>query len=184
MTTVVFDANAAQKKLDAAITPTRSLLFYTLTATLPILVITGVLLFWHSLGRTGLVTLATIGAITGLVGLGRLLYEMTLDIAGFPDYKLPIWAVFFLIVYLVSGFAFFFFGVHLAAPGKSFGGFATDPRESFLDATYISLCDYIGISPDPSITIKTQGIRYATVIQGFLSLFINLVIITKFVNSF
>jgi len=184
MTTTTFDANAAQKKLDAAITPTRSLVFYTLTATLPILVITGVLLFWRSLGRTGLVTLATIGAITGLVGLGRLLYEMTLDIAGFPDYKLPIWAVFFLIIYLISGFAFFFFGVHMAAPGSSFNGFATDPRAAFLDATYLSLCDYIAVAPDPSITLKTQGMRYATVIQGFLSLFINLVIITKFVNSF
>lgn len=175
---------SAQARFDAAVKPTRSLLFYTLTATLPVLVITGVLLFWRSMGRTGLVTLAVVGAITGLVGLGRLLYEMTLDIAGFPDYKLPIWAVFFLIIYLISGFAFFFFGVHLAAPGKSFGGFAVDPRESFLDAVYVSLCDYIAVAPDPSITIKTQGMRYATVIQGAISLFINLVIITKFVNSF
>lgn len=181
---MVLDATAAQKKLDAAITPTRSLVFYTLTATLPILVITGVLLFWRSIGRTGLVTLATVGAIAGLVGLGRLLYDMTLDIAGFPDYKLPIWAVFFLIVYLISGFAFFFFGVHMAAPGGSFNGFMADPRGAFLDATYLSLCNYIAISPDPSITIKTQGMRYATVIQGAVSLFINLVIITKFVNAF
>ena len=37
----------ATKKLDEAVTPTRSLLFYTLTATLPILVITIMLLFTH-----------------------------------------------------------------------------------------------------------------------------------------
>lgn len=174
----------AQAKFDAAITPTRSLLFYTLTATLPILMITGALLFWPSMNRTGLVTLATIGAVTGLVGLGRLLYEMTLDIAGFPDYKLPIWSIFFLIVYLISGFAFFFFGVHLSAPGRAFGGFQSGPQGAFLDSVYLSLCDYIAISPDPSITVKTQAMRYATVIQGAISLFINLVIITKFVNSF
>jgi hypothetical protein len=184
MTTASLDATAAQKKFDAAITPTRSLIFYTLTATLPILVITSVLLFWRSMGRVPLVALATLGAITGIIGLGRLMYEMTLDIAGFPDYKLPIWAVFFLIVYLISGFAFFFFGIHIAAPGSSFGGFVAEPRGAFLDATYLSLCNYIAVSPDPSITVKTQGMRYANVIQGVVSLFINLVIITKFVNSF
>lgn len=179
-----FDANAAQTKLNAAITPTRSLLFYTLTATLPIILITGVLLFWPSMNRTGLVTLAVVGAITGLVGLGRLLYEMTLDIAGFPDYRLPIWAVFFLLTYLISGFAFFFFGIHIAAPGRSFGGFHSEPRGAFLDALYLSLCDYIAIAPDPSITLKTQAMRYTTVIQGAIALFINVVIIAKFVNTF
>lgn len=178
------DTTAAQAKYNAAVTPTRSLLFYTLSATLPILLITGALLFWPAMGRTGLVTLAILGTVTGLVGLGRLLYEMTLDIAGFPDYQLPIWAVFFLIIYLISGFAFFFFGIHVAAPGRSFGGFQSDARGSFLDAVYLSLCDYIAISPDPSITIKTQGMRYATVIQGAISLFINVVIIAKFVNTF
>lgn len=184
MVQVTLSTTAAQAKLDAAVRPTRSLIFYTLTATLPILMITGALLFWPALGRTGLLTLATVGAITGLVGLGRLLYEMTLDIAGFPDFKLPIWAVFFLIIYLISGFGFFFFGIHVSAPGRAFGGFETGPRGAFLDSLYLSMCGYIAIAPDPSITIKTQAMRYATVIQGAISLFINLVIITKFVNSF
>lgn len=184
MVQATFDAASAQAKLTAAMVPTRSLLFYTLTATLPILMITGVLLFRPSLSRTWLVTLATVGAITGLVGLGRLLYDMTLDIAGFPDYRLPIWAVFFLIVYLISGFAFFFYGIHLSAPGRSFGGFQSTNRGAFLDSVYLSLCDYIAIAPDPSITIKTQSMRFMTVIQGAISLFINVVIIAKFVNTF
>jgi hypothetical protein len=95
------------------LTPTRSLLFYTLTATLPILVITVVLLAWPSMNKQLLLTLSVLGAVTGFGALGRLLYELTYDILGDPDYKLPVWAVLLLIVYLVSAFTFVFFGLHL-----------------------------------------------------------------------
>jgi hypothetical protein len=107
-----------------------------------------------------------------------------MDIAGFPDYKLPIWSVLFLIVYLVSGFAFLFFAVHVAAPGVRFGGFEASSAGAFLDALYLSLCNFLGAAPDPSFTVKVQSMRYASVIEGLLAVFINLVIITKFVNSF
>lgn len=182
--TVSTQQEQAQANLNKEITPTRSLLFYTLTATIPIVVITVVLLFMSGMSRKNLAFLAVLGAITGLIGLGRLLYEMTLDIAGFPDYKLPIWSVFFLIVYLVSGFAFLFFGYHMVAPGKYFGGFPEEPKEGYLDALYLSLCNYLGVSPFGSFTVKHQGMRFTTVIQGIVSMFINVVIITKFVNSF
>jgi hypothetical protein len=175
---------SATATLDAAITPTRSLDFYTLTATIPLFVITGVLLFMR-VSRQTLTLLALLGVVTGVVGLGRLLYDMTLDIAGFPDYKLPIWAVFYLIVYLISGFTFLFFAMHMGAPGRYFGGFdTTNPKLAFLDSIYLSLVDYIGVPPDPSITMNTRLPRFLTVAQGALSMFINVVIITKFVNSF
>lgn len=170
--------------LDAAISPTRSLDFYTLTATIPLFVITGTLLFMHASRKT-LTLLAIIGVVTGVVGLSRLLYDMTLDIAGFPDYKLPIWAVFYLIVYLLSAFAFLFFAMHMGAPGRYFGGFhVANPKIAFLDSIYLSLTDYIGMSPDPIITMNSRLPRFLTVGQGVLSMFINAVIITKFVNSF
>jgi hypothetical protein len=184
MTVPLMTNTQASANLTKELTPTRSLLFYTLTATIPIVAITLVLLFMSGMSRKNLALLSVLGAITGLVGLGRLLYEMTLDIAGFPDYKLPIWSVFFLIVYLVSGFSFLFFGYHMAVPGKYFGGFSEGAKEGFLDSVYLSLCNYIGASPFGTISVKSQGMRFATVIQGVVSLFINVVIITKFVNSF
>lgn len=184
MSTAAATNATATATLNAAITPTRSLDFYTLTATIPLFVITGVLLFMH-VSRQTLTVLALLGVVTAIIGLGRLLYEMTLDIAGFPDYKLPIWAVFYLIVYLISGFTFLFFGLHMGTPGRYFGGFdTTNPKLAFLDSVYLSLVDYIAVPPDSSITMKTRLPRFLTVIQGVLSLFINVVIITKFVNAF
>lgn len=178
------ESQQAQAKLDAAVTPTRSLLFYTLTATIPIAVITLVLLFMKDMSRKNLALLSVLGAVTGLVGLGRLLYDLTRDVAGFPDSKLPVWSVFYLIVYLISGFSFLFFGYHMAAPGQYFAGFEDGPKPAFLDSLYLSLCNYIGVAPFGSIGVKTQGMRFATVIQGVVSTFINVVIITKFVNTF
>jgi len=169
--------------LARAMQPTRSLLFYTVTATLPLVLISAVLLFTHIDG-TALITLSLLGAVTGVVGFGRLLYETTLDIAGYPDYKLPIWSVLYLIVYLVSTFTFLFFAMHISSPGRFFGGFGTNNTEAFLDAIYVSLCDYIGQSPDPSVGLKTQGTRFLAIGQGVLSMFLNVVIITKFVSAF
>jgi uncharacterized membrane protein len=174
---------AAGTKLGTEMTPTRSLLFYTLTATVPIVVITATLLFTKLSGRA-LAFLSLAAAIVATVAFGRLIYEMTLDIAGFPDYKLPIWSVFYLVMYVISAFAFLFFGMHIGAPGRYFGGFNEGPKCAFLDALYLSLVDYIGAAPDASIKLKGQAARFLTVIQGVLSMFINVVIITKFVNSF
>ena len=171
-----------EARLVAAVLPSRSLLFYTLTATLPILVLSVVLLATRLRGR-GLLTIAVLGALTGFIGLGRLLYEMTFDIAGFPDYKLPIWSVLYLIIYVVSSFAFLFFALDQSAPGVYFRGFK-GPKTAFLESLYLSLSNYIGVPPDSVIGLPAQTSRFLSVGQGALSLFVNLVIITKFVNAF
>jgi len=160
----------------------RSLLFYTLAAALPILILSATLLFTSAGSRT-LVALSILGLITGLVAFGRLIYETALDLAAYPDFKLPVWSVFYLIFYLISAFTFLFFGMHVGSPGRFFGGFQGEPKGAFIDALYLSLTDYIGIAPDSSIELKTQGSRFLTVGQGIVSMFLNVVIITKFVSS-
>lgn len=162
--------------------PNRSLLFYTLAATLPIAIMSAVLLFTSTGSRT-LVALSILGFITGIVAFGSLAYELAFDIAGYPEFVLPVWSVFYLIFYLISAFTFLFFGMHIGSPGRFFGGFQGEPKGAFLDALYLSLADYIGIAPDVSITLKTQGSRFLTVGQGVVSMLLNLVIITKFVSS-
>ena len=141
----------------------------------------GVLLFTKS---AAVATIASGCALVSLAGFLMLLYELIHDIAGFPDYKLPIWAVAYLLVYLISGFAFVIFALHIGGPGQYFGGFVGGPKEACLDALYLSTSNYIGVAPDPSFTIKTQGSRFLAVGQGLLSMFLNVVIITKFVSSF
>ena len=161
---------------------TSNLLFYTLAATLPIVVMSAVLLFMSAGSRT-LVALSILGFITGLVAFGSLLYETTLDLAGYSDFTLPVWSVVYLIIYLISAFTFLFFGIHIGSPGRFFGGFQGEPNGAFLDALYMSLTGYVGIPPD-SITLKTQGARFLTVGQSAVSMLLNLVIIIKFVSSF
>jgi hypothetical protein len=160
-----------------------SVTFYTLTSTLPLVLISAVLLFTN-LDGTSLVTLSLLGMIVGIVGFSRLLYEITLDLAGYPDYKLPVWTVFYLIIYLISVFTFLFFAMHTGSPGRFFGGIAGGPKAAYIDALYISLSNYIGQSPDPLFKLKTQSARFLSVTQGVLSMFLNLVIIGKFVGSF
>ena len=180
MVVATLDANA---RLQAAITPSRSVLFYTLTATLPLIAIAAVLLFTKVDGR-GLLLLSVLGCVVGFVGLGRLLYEIILDVAGFPDYKLPIWSVFYLIIYVISSFTFLFYALVRGAPGVYFDGVSRDAKGGYLDALYLSLSNYIGVAPDPGITMPSRTGRFLSVGQGTLALFINLVIITKFVNTF
>lgn len=177
-------ANAADTTLTAALLPSRSLLFYTLTATVPIAVIAAALLFLR-LRPAALMFLSIIGAVVSAGALGRILADLTLDIAGYPDYKLPVWAVFYLIVYVAVFFTFVYFAMHLSAPGVYFGGISeSNPRVAFVDALYMSLANYINAAPDPTVLVRTQSGRYMAVLQGYLSMFINVVIITKFVNSF
>ncbi len=170
----------ADVKFSSALIPTRSLMFYTLTAAGPVFVIVAALLFLRP-NKHILLTLSLLGALISAGALGRLLYDLTMDIAGYPDFKLPVWAVFYLIIYVVLFFMFVFFGLQSGSPGVYFGGIA-DP--ALLDSLYISLTNYIGVSPDPSITLKTPLPRFLSVTQGFISMFINVVIITKFVNTF
>jgi hypothetical protein len=124
-----------------------------------------------------------VGALVGIVGLGRLLYDVTLDVAGFPEYQLPVWSVFYLIVYVVSAFCFIIFAVHTWAPGVYFGGLDSSNQSAFLDALYMSLIGYVGIS-DASFVAKDRGARFLGVGQAIVSMFINVVIITKFVTTF
>jgi hypothetical protein len=178
------ETRAVSKRLENAVIPQRSLLFYTATATLPVILIVGVILLTNIRG-TRLVILTILGAIASAVGLSRLLYELTLDVAGAPEYKLPIWSVFYLIVYVISFFTFVFFAMHLESPGYHFGGFSKEgARFAFVDALYTSMWYYIGSAPDSSITVGTQRARMLTVIEGLISMFINVVIITKFVSAF
>jgi len=170
-------------KLTTALQASRSLTFYTLTTTVPIIFIAAILLFTRIHGTT-LVVLSLLGAITGVIGFGRLLYETTLDIAGYPDYKLPIWSVFYLIIYLISTFTFIIFAMHVSSPGIFFTGFPKSDKASFVDAVYLSMCAYIGQSADATFSMKTQAARFLTVTQGMLSMFLNVVIITKFVSAF
>jgi hypothetical protein len=179
---VQMETAAANKKLSLAVFPQRSLLFYTLTTTLPIVAIVAALLL--SVKGSMLAGLATLCALVSLCGFIMLLYELTYDIAGYPEYKLPIWSVFYLLVYLISGFTFVLFALNRRSPGHYFGGVATTDKEAFLDALYISMSNYIGVPPDPSISFRTQSVRFLAVGQGLLSMFLNIVIITKFVSSF
>lgn len=175
--------NTASAKLNDAVTPSRSLLFYTLTAALPIGIIAASLLFLR-LSRTTLGYLSTAGAIVSAGACGKLLYDLTMDVAGFPDYKLPVWAVFYLIIYVVMFFAFVFFALHLLMPGVHLGGIEGNPQVAFLDTLYLSLSHYLNAAPDPSVVVKGRISRFLAIVQALLSMFINIVIITKFVNTF
>ena len=175
---------SVETRISNAITPTRSLWFYTATATIPVILIVGVILFTRIRG-TRLALLTALGAVASAVGLGRLLYELTLDVAGAPEYRLPIWSVFYLIVYVISFFTFVFFALHIESPGTHFSGFSKEgTRFAFVDALYTSMWYYLGAAPDASITVGTQRGRMLTVVEGLISMFINVVIITKFVNAF
>lgn len=178
------ETTAVSTKVKDAIVPQRSLWFYTATATVPVILIVGVILLTKIRG-VRLALLTSLGAVASAIGLGRLLYELTLDVAGAPEYKLPIWSVFYLIVYVVSFFTFVFFAMHIDNPGVHFGGFSGEgTRFAFVDSLYTSMWYYIGSAPDGSIKVKTQRARMLTVVEGLISMFINVVIITKFVSAF
>lgn len=173
----------AKATLQAAVAPSRSLLFYTLTSSIPVIVIGLMLLLTH-ISDTWFMALGAVGFVVSVGGMARLLYEMTLDIAGYPNYKLPIWSVVYLIIYLVSAFAFLFFALHSSAPGRYFTGLRSGAKAAYLDALYMSLCNYIGMSPDSSISIRSPITRFLSVGEGVMAMFVNVVIITKFVNTF
>jgi hypothetical protein len=173
----------AQKKYQQAYTTTRSFIFYNTTATIPLLIIAAILLFTNIRG-TPLFVITILGAITSFVGFSRLIQELIRDIIGDPDNRLPVWSVFYLIIYLLSFFTYVFFGIHLKYPGKYYEGISlASAKEAFIDSVYLSLCDYISVAPE-GITSTRQITRFLNVIHGMLSMFVNVVIITKFVDSF
>jgi hypothetical protein len=169
-------------EMKAAWVPQRSLVAYTAAATVPLIALSAFLLFGVQDGT--LLMLVTIaGALVNLVAFGALLYETSFDIAGYPEYKLPIWAVFYLVIYLIVGFMFVIYAIHTLEPGTAFAGISSKPKVALLDTLYLSLCNYVGVPADSTFGLKNQTSRFISVGQGFLSMFLNVVIITKFVSS-
>lgn len=165
------------------VTPSRTLIFYTLTSSIPIIIMCILLLFTR-ISDQWFIALGSLGCAVSVIGMIRLLYEMTHDLVGHPEYALPVWSVVYLVIYLISTFAFLFFALHTSAPNRYFTGLRTGVQAGYQDALYMSLCNYIGMSPDSSISVKSPITRFLSVGEGILAMFVNVVIITKFVNTF
>jgi hypothetical protein len=123
-----------------------------------------------------IVSLGILGAAVNLIAFGYLLYETTMELAGFPEYAMPVWTVLYLIIYLISGFTFVYFTMHLTSPGYYFSGFAKSNDIAFLDAFYISASNYLGMN---SLDLNNQTSRLLSVCNGIFSMMLNVVIITK-----
>jgi len=161
----------------------RMLFLYTLAATVPIAVLTATLLMTRLSGRA-LLALTAIGGFISFGAFCHLMFELLYELAGAPTSKIPVWTVFYLVTYLITAFTFLFFGLHVVDPGLYFGGFGATNKAAFVDALYLSLSDYIGSTPDPTLKFKNQLARFLPVIQGILSMFVNVVVIAKFVSGF
>lgn len=156
----------------AAVNPTRNLTFFTLTAFAPMLILTGALL----LGVTSKSILAVICLICSLVagvGLVRLLYEILLDISGYPDYKLPVWSVVYLLMYIVSGFTAIYYFLDQKDGKKGL------PSEKFYNSLFHGIEGYLG-----QPYTGDQSNRFISITQNLLSALVHAVIITKFVSAF
>jgi len=166
-----------------AIIPQRSMAFYNYTSLGPFIVIAAALML-TSIRGTGLAIISICCGLICFVGFCRLAYETTLEIAGFKEYLLPIWSVFYLIFYEIAVFAFLFFGMHTAAPGHFFGKFSQDTELAFLDSYYLSLCNYIVHYPNVKYTFKTYGTNMLMGIQSLLSSILTLLLVTEFISAF
>ena len=181
----VFSVNEkAQATLQAAFVETRDLSYFMLSAIIPLVVILGLILLSSVGGRTlGYIVIA--GGIVVLVALLKLIHDLVYDIAGFPDYKMPVWTVLYSILYIIEGFTFLVLGLHLVAPSVHFKGIASGTTAAaFLDCLYLSLARTFGIPPEASFQAVSQISRFLPVIQGGIMMFLNIVIITKFVTAF
>jgi hypothetical protein len=180
----IFSVNEkAQATLQAAFVETRDLSYFMLSAILPLVVILGAVLLTSVGGRT-LGYIVITGGIIVLVALLKLLHDLVYDIAGFPDYKMPVWTVLYSILYIIEGFTFLVLGLHLVAPSVHFKGIASGTTEALLDCLYLSLARTFGIPPEASFQATSQMARFLPVIQGGIMMFLNIVIITKFVTAF
>ena len=170
-------------KFNDAYVPTRSLTYFLLSAILPVIVVVGLVLMTSVKGST----LGAISFLAGLTILGaliKLLYDLVYDIAGYPDFKLPVWAVLYSILYVIEGFAFLIFGLHLLWPHVNYTGINDQTGAGLVDCLYLSLSRTFGVPPEAEFKAKTQIARFLPVMQGGLMMFMNIVVITKFVTAF
>lgn len=184
MTSKQKEEKQAQKNFNSAYIPTRSLTFFTVTAIMPIVFIL-VLVLFVPIRNSFLATCSLLAATVSLTGFCRLIYELVYDIVGFPEYKLPIWSAFYLLLYIMSIFTFCIFSLHLYRPGINYSGISTKNTGSALtESLYISLTNITTLSPDASIRYHTPIARFINVTESISVIFIELVIITKIVQSF
>jgi hypothetical protein len=183
---VVRTHQEATDVLQTATISQRDLTMYTWIAAVPVAVTVALFLWQPRLSPkqgSWLVILAAAGAIIYGYGLGKLIYELVLDIAGFPSFKLPVWAVLYLILYCVLGFTYVYFGLYWTSPGRYIKGFGTDEGTAFVDSMYMSLCGFMVNNPYNHIHMSRET-QFMTITQGLVAMFINLFIITKFVTAF
>lgn len=161
----ILTANAT---FDAAFVETRDLSYFMYSALVPLVVLLGLLLLTPLRGST-LGALSLVAGLVALAALLKLLHDLVYDIAGYPDYKMPVWTVLYSILYIVEGFTFLFFGLSLMEHK------GIDAEKEFVDCLYLSLARTFGMPPEPS---------FLPVLQSGLMMFLNIVIITKFVTAF
>ena len=179
----------AQATFNSAFLQTRDLTFYLLSAVIPMVVVLGLILITPGSTSTHKSLFGTISLMAGIVvtsALVMLLHDLVYDIAGYPDYKMPVWAILYSILYVIEAFTFLFFGLHLIQPGVNYTGIKDGDhvQEGFLDCLYLSLARTFGVVPEGGIRPKTQVARFLPLLQSGLMMFLNVVIITKFVSAF
>ena len=179
----LFQVNqAAQATFNKAFLQSRDLNFYLLSALIPLVVVVGLVLF-TSMHRTLLGAASLIAGIVVTAALFTLLHDLVYDIAGYPDYKMPVWTILYSILYVIEGFTFLFFGLHSIQPGVNYTGIK-DGQEGLVDCLYLSLARTFNVVPEGDIRPKTQVARFLPLLQSGMMMFLNVVIITKFVSAF
>ena len=172
----------AQATFNDAFLQSRDLNFYLLSAVIPAVVVLGLVLF-TSVHRTLLGAASLIAGIVVTAALFILLHDLIYDIAGYPDYKMPVWTILYSILYVIEGFTFLFFGLHSIQPGVNYTGIK-DGQEGLVDCLYLSLARTFNVVPEGDIRPKTQVARFLPLLQSGMMMFLNVVIITKFVSAF
>ena len=183
----MFQANqAAQATFNDAFLQSRDLSYYLLSAILPAVVVLGLVLVASvsaSINKSLLGAASLIAGIVVTTALITLLHDLVYDIAGYPDYKMPVWTILYSILYVIEGFTFLFYGLHLIQPGVNYTGIG-DGQEGFVDCLYLSLARTFGVVPEGGIRPKTEVARFLPLLQSGMMMFLNVVIITKFVSAF
>jgi hypothetical protein len=171
----------ASATFDAAFIETRDLSYFMLSAFVPLAIILGLILLTSVRGRI-LGVLALAAGLVVVIALLKLLHDLVYDIAGYPDYKMPVWTVLYSILYIIEGFTFLFFGLHLITPKAHFMGIGNE--SGFVDCLYLSLARTFAVSPEASFRAKSQVALFLPVLQSGIMMILNIVIITKFVTAF
>jgi len=163
--------------------PKRSMMFHVVTSTTPFILMSAILL-WTNLSGSWLIPVCILCGVISFIGFSKILYEITLDIAGFEEFVLPVWSVLFLMIDIIAVFAFIYFAMHISNPGYYFKGFAKMEKVAFMDALYLSISNYILHYPDGAYSFNTRGTRYLLVFQSFVCMFLSMITITEFITSF